>query len=74
MIPEITQKNVHIFFPYKISKIALQISKDENIHILKAVEKFYKSKTAKLLADEATKLWQSGWVGLYKIYQDESYE
>lgn len=74
MIPTITQKNVHIFLPYKIAKIAFQIAKTDGIPITKAIEKFYKSKTAKLLEDESTKLWQSGWVGLYRTYKDESDE
>lgn len=74
MILEITQKNVHIFFPYKIAKVAAQIAKTDGIPISKAVEKFYKSKTAKLLEDESTKLWQSGWVGPYRTYKDESDE
>lgn len=74
MIPAITQKNVHIFLPYKIAKIAFQIAKTDGIPITKAIEKFYKSKTAKLLEDESTKLWQSGWVGLYRTYKDESDE
>lgn len=74
MIPEITQKNVHIFFPFKISKIAAQIAKTENIPITKAVEKFYKSKTARQLQDESTKLWQTGWVYLYQSYLEENHE
>ena len=74
MIPEITQKNVHIFFPYKISKIAVQIAKTDNIPITQAVEKFYASKTAAVLADESTKLWQLGWVGLYDEYKAEKYD
>ena len=68
---EITQENVHIFFPYKISNVAYEISKKENISIGEAVEKFYQSKTAKLLEDESTKLWQLGWVYLYETYCEE---
>ena len=70
MIPEITQKNVHIFFPLKISKIAVEIAKSENISITQAIEKFYKSKTSELLHDESTKLWHLGWVGLYDTYKE----
>lgn len=71
MIPEITQKNVHIFLPHKISKVSVQISKDEKIPVAKAVAKFYRSKTAKLLEDESTKLWHDGWVGIYDLYKSE---
>ena len=71
MIPEITQKNVHIFIPYKVSKISGQIAKNENLPIAKAVAKFYRSNTAKLLEDESTKLWHDGWVGIYDLYKNE---
>lgn len=71
MLPEVTQKNVHIFFPFKIAKIAVQIARKENISVTQAVEKFYNSKTEEKLADESTKLWQLGWVGLYDIYKAE---
>lgn len=72
MILEITQKNVHIFIPHKISKISAQISKDEKIPIAKAVAKFYRSNTARLLEDESTKLWHDGWVGIYDLYKSEN--
>lgn len=72
MIPEITQKNVHIFIPYKVSKISGQIAKNENLPIAKAVAKFYRSNIAKLLEDESTKLWHDGWVGIYDLYKNEN--
>lgn len=71
MIPKITQKNVHIFIPYKVSKISVQIAKNENLPIAKAVAKFYQSNTAKLLEDESSKLWYDGWVGIYDLYKSE---
>ena len=71
MFPEVTQENVHIFFPFKIAKVAVQIAKEENIPITEAVEKFYASKTEQVLADESTQLWQIGWVGLYDTYKAE---
>ena len=71
MIPEITQKNVRIFLPYKISKICNYICIKEHISAQKAVAQFYKSKTARLLGDESTKLWQLGWVALYEMYKEE---
>lgn len=72
MIPKITQKNVHIFIPYKVSKISVQIAKNENLPIAKAVAKFYQSNTAKLLEDESSKLWHDGWVGIYDLYNEEN--
>lgn len=71
MIPKITQKNVRIFIPYKVSRISVQIAKDEKLPIAKAVAKFYQSNTAKLLEDESSKLWHDGWVALYDFYKSE---
>ena len=72
MIPEITQKNVHLFIPFKVSKISVQIVKNENLPIAKAVAKFYRSNTAKLLEDESSKLWHDGWVSIYDLYKIEN--
>ena len=72
MIPEITQKNVHLFIPFKVSKISVQIAKNENLPIAKAVAKFYRSNTAKLLEDESSKLWHDGWGGIYDLYKIEN--
>ena len=72
MIPEITQKNVHLFIPFKVSKISVQIAKNENLPIAKAVAKFCRSNTAKLLEDESSKLWHDGWVGIYDLYKIEN--
>ncbi len=74
MIPEITQKNVHIFIPYKVSKICAEICKKEHVSALQAIVRFYKSKVARLLGEEDTKLWQLGWVALYEMYEEEQNE
>lgn len=71
MIPQITQKNVHLFIPYKVSKICEYICQKENISAQEAVVKFYKTKTARLLAEEKSKLWHFGWVSLYEMYKEE---
>lgn len=71
MIPEITQKNVHIFIPYKVSKICDYICRKEHLLPVQAVAKFYKTKTARLLGQEESKLWNLGWVALYEMYAEE---
>ncbi len=71
MIPEITQKNVHLFIPYKVSKICTAICQNENICAKEAVLRFYKSKIARQLGIEETKLWHLGWVSLYEMYKEE---
>lgn len=71
MIPEVTQENVHILIPYKVSKICSQIASERQIPLTRAIADFYKSNTARLLEDEGSKLWQEGWVGLYDLYMEE---
>ena len=71
MIPEITQKNVHLFIPYKVSKICALICQNEHVSPQQAIMKFYKTRTARLLGQEDTKLWHLGWVALYELYQEE---
>ena len=46
--------------------------RNENLPIAKAVAKFYRSNTAKLLEDESSKLWHDGWVGIYDLYKIEN--
>ncbi len=71
MMPEITQENVRIFIPYKVSKVCAQICKDENISVVKAIAKFYRSRVALLLQQEETKLWHDGWTSIYSMYKQE---
>lgn len=71
MIPEITQNNVHVFIPYKVSKICNYICENEKISPLQAIKRFYGTRTALLLGQEDTKLWQLGWVCLYQMYREE---
>ena len=71
MIPEITQKNVRIFIPYKVAKICKYICYKEHIGAEAAVRQFYATRTAQLLGEEDTKLWQLGWVALYEMYEEE---
>ena len=71
MIPEITQKNVHLFIPYKVSKICSAICQKERVSAPQAIVRFYKSKVARLLGEEKTKLWHLGWVALYEMYEEE---
>lgn len=71
MIPEITQKNVHLFIPYTISKIFAFICQNEHVSPQQAIIKFYITRTIRLLGQEDTKLWHLGWIALYEMYQEE---
>ena len=71
MIPEITQQNVRLFIPYKVAKICAAICKNEHISAPEAVLKFYRTRLARELGEENTKLWHLGWVALYELYEEE---
>lgn len=73
MIPQITQANVRLFIPYKVSKICNYICLREHISPQAAVSKFYRTRTARLLGEESSKLWQLGWVALYEMYEEEQH-
>lgn len=68
MIPEITQKNVHIFIPRKIAILACRYAKQAHISPKEALIYFYKSKTYSLLSQEKSKLWQFGDNYLYEEF------
>ena len=71
MIPPITQANVRLFIPYKVSKICAYICQREHVSAQQAVSQFYRTRTARLLGEENSKLWQLGWVALYEMYEEE---
>lgn len=71
MTPEITQQNVRIFIPYKVARICAHICRREHISAEQAVAQFYRTRTARLLGEEDSKLWQRGWVALYEMYEEE---
>lgn len=71
MIPPITQDNVRLFIPYKVSKICDYICRREHVSPQQAIMQFYRTRTARLLGEESSKLWQLGWVALYEMYEEE---
>ena len=74
MMPKITQKNVHIFIPFKIAKICTQIESKESLSPKDALLQIYKSDMYKNLSNEKTKSWQQGWVSLYKEMTDNCFK
>lgn len=68
---EITDKNLHLLLPGKISRLAQIYAHENGITIIEAIRKFYQSNTYKKLADETTKLWHYGPVALYQEFMDE---
>lgn len=67
-IPKITQKNVHIFIPYKGAIITKRISTDRHIPLNKAPVTFYNSQTYACLEKENTKCWHESPAQLYSDF------
>lgn len=65
--PKVTQKNVHLFIPNKVSKICSELAKTENLSLNESILKFYNSSAYETLSRESSKLWQEGWVYVYQM-------
>ena len=68
---EITDKNLYLLLPGKVSRLAQLYAQEHYVPIVKVLRQFYHSDTYKALADEKTKLWHCGPVDLYKQFSDE---
>jgi len=71
MILEITQDNLYLLLPSKISWLATMFAEDKGISIIEAIKKIYSSQLYKRLQDESTKLWHLGPIALYEELQEE---
>lgn len=65
----ITQNNLYLLLPSKMSWLAVMLSEDKGISIVEAMTILYSSSFYARLADESTKLWHLGPVALYEEYQ-----
>ena len=62
----VTQDNLYLFLPSKISWMAEMLSEEKNVSIADAVKEIYASDTYRRLETEETKLWHLGPVALYE--------
>ena len=62
----ITQDNLYLPLPSKISWLAMLMVEDKGVSITEAIETLYKSDLYKQLEKEETKLWHLGPVALYE--------
>ena len=65
MIPEITQQNLYLLLPGKITALAKFYAEDHGCTMFEAIRHLYASPLYERLADESTKLWQLGATTLY---------
>ena len=64
MIPEITDKNLYLLLPGKVSAIVGKYVDENSVNLLDGLRAFYNSVTYKNLEREQTKTWHLG-PGLY---------
>lgn len=66
----ITQKNVHLLLPSKLSWMANMLAEDKGISIVEAMKMLYSSEVYARLEEESTKAWHLGPVALYEEFQN----
>ena len=72
MIPEITDKNLYLLLPGKVSAIVGKYVDENSVNLLDGLRAFYNSVTYKNLEREQTKTWHLGTVALYQMFTDET--
>lgn len=65
---QITQKNLYLILPGKVSRIAAMYAADFGLSMIEAMRRIYDSATYRELEDESSKLWHYGPVALYQIF------
>lgn len=65
---EVTQKNVHLLIPSKLSWMANMLAEDRGISIVEAMKMLYSSEVYARLEEESTKVWHLGPVALYEDF------
>ena len=62
---DITQSNLHLLLPGKVTALARFYAEDHRCSMLEAVRYIYTTPLYRQLSDESTKLWHVGAVTLY---------
>lgn len=69
---KITDKNIHLILPGKVSKMAVMYADDYKLSLEEALKHIYRSGLYKELEQENTKLWHYGPVALYQMFLSEN--
>ena len=67
----VTQDNIHLLLPSKISWMANMLAEDKGISIVEAMKMLYASEVYSRLEKESTKAWHLGPVALYQDFKAE---
>lgn len=73
MIGEITQQNLYLLLPSKVSRMAGFVQEHSKVSLVDAIKAVYLSDTYKHMEQEETKLWHLGPVDLYRNMTDKSF-
>ncbi len=65
---KITQANLHLILPGKVSKMAVMYAAEFRISLIEALKQIYNSATYHELENEQSKLWHYGPVALYQTF------
>ena len=68
----VSQDNLYLFLPSKVSWMAEMLSEERNVSIADAIKDIYLSDTYSRLEKEATKLSHLGPVALYEEMKDDA--
>lgn len=63
---DITQNNLYLLLPSKVSLMAEMLSEDSGAGVVEAIRRIYNSDLYRKLETEETKLWHKGPVALYE--------
>lgn len=63
---DITQNNLYLLLPSKVSLMAEMLSEDSGAGVVDAIRRIYNSDLYRKLETEETKLWHEGPVALYE--------
>ncbi|MCQ2236623.1 MAG: hypothetical protein MJZ18_06455 [Bacteroidales bacterium] len=67
---EITQENLYLLLPGKVTDTAVIIAREKKEGLLEAMLDFYHSETYKKLEKEETKMWHYGPVALSEEFEE----
>ena len=65
---EVTQANLYLILPGKVSRMAAMYAADSGVSIIEAMKRIYSSATYRELENEDSKLWHYGPVALYQTF------
>lgn len=68
---KITENNLYLILPAKVSKMAVMYATDFGLSIIEALKRIYQSDTYRELEHEDSKLWHLGPVALYQMFLEE---